>query len=82
MQPQHEWLPGPTAWDHFVARHPELGYRPGKWAFHNFLRYFRQTLIDRDAIRLARRRFWVAHRARFFEVGFDCATGAGDDDPP
>ncbi len=76
MQPNREWATGPDAWAEFVAQHPELGYRPGKWQFHNFLRYFRATLVERDAIRLARRRFWVAHRARFNRACFDLATGA------
>ncbi len=76
MQPTLEWMTGPDAWAEFVARHPELGYRPGKWAFHNFLRYFRAALVERDAIRMARRRFWVAHRTRFKCACFDLATGA------
>lgn len=69
------WITGREAWDEFVTRHPELGYRPGKWAFHNFLRYHRNELAKRDAIRLAKRRFWVAHRMRFERASFDLATG-------
>jgi hypothetical protein len=75
MQSRNEWKTGRDVWLEFVDRYPELGYRPGKWGFHNFLRYFRRTLEQHDAIRLAKRRFWIAHRRRFFEVGFACATG-------
>lgn len=72
-----EWMTGPDVWDRFVKEHPELGFRAGRWPFHNFLRFHRQTLIDHDAIRLARKRFWIGHVTRFVEVAFDCATGAG-----
>lgn len=75
MPLQTEWMTGPDAWAEFVAMHPELGYRRGRWAFHNFLRHFKQVLVDHDAIRIAKRRFWVAHRQRFTEVCFACATG-------
>ncbi len=74
MQLRNEWDTGHQVWAEFVERHPELGYRPGKWAFHNFLRYYRQALVDADAIRLAKRKFWVAHRARFLRAAFDLAT--------
>lgn len=70
-----DWKTGPEAWAAFVEAHPELGYRPGRWPFHNFLRFHRQALIDHDAIRLAKKRFWVAHEGRFSTVAFDCATG-------
>lgn len=76
MQPNPHWTTGLNAWAEFVAYHPELGYHPGKWQFHNFLRYFRADLVQRDAIRLARKRFWVAHRERFVRGCFDLATGA------
>lgn len=75
MQDQSDWLVGADAWAAFVRQHPELGYRPGRWPFHNFLRFHRETLIEADAIRLARKRFWIAHRDRFCEVAFECATG-------
>ena len=75
MQPQHQWKKGPEAWAEFVARHPELEYRPGKWQFYNFLRHYRKTLIARDAIRLARRRHWIAHGTRFNRACFALATG-------
>lgn len=75
-QVRHDWTTGLQAWAEFVKRHPELGYRPGRWSFHNFLRYYRQSLIERDAIRRAKRRFWVAHRIRFQQACFDLATGA------
>jgi hypothetical protein len=71
-----EWTTAADAWADFVKHHPELGYRPGRWQFHNFLRNFRQTLRDRDAIRLAKGKHWIAHRARFKAAAFDCATGA------
>lgn len=76
MQPQTEWKTGPDAWAAFVQRHPELGYRPGRWQFHNFLRFHREALLGRDAIRLAKRRFWIAHVERFAVAAFDLATGA------
>jgi hypothetical protein len=76
MQVQTEWKVGPDAWADFVARHPELGFKSGRWPFHNFLRLHRTVLVKRDAIRLAKRRFWIAHVERFCAAAFDCATGA------
>ena len=69
-----DWDTAHHVWDAFVARHPELRYPRGRWAFHNFARNFRQRLIDADVIRLARNRFWVADRVRFPAVAFDLAT--------
>ena len=76
MQSRTEWMAGPDAWAAFIKLHPELGYRPGKWQFHNFLRFHRQALLDCDAIRLAKRRFWIAHFERFAAAAFDHATNA------
>ena len=73
--PQSEWQTGPQAWDELVRRHPELGLRLGRWAFHNFLRLHRTPLLTADAIRLAQGRHWVAHIERFCNVAFDCSTG-------
>lgn len=70
-----EWRTGPQAWEAFTQQHPELGYRPGRWPFHNFLRIFKGPLLAADAIRIARGRHWVAHGERFARVAFDCATG-------
>jgi hypothetical protein len=75
MQTNSEWQTGLSAWADFVARHPELGYRPGKYPFHNFLRHFRQELVQGDGLRKARSRHWVAHVERFNRIAFDCATG-------
>lgn len=75
MQSQTEWKVGPSAWADFVDTHPELGYRPGRWQFHNFLRFHREALVACDAIRLAKRRFWIAHNERFPRAAFACATG-------
>jgi hypothetical protein len=76
--PAHEWVTAADAWTAFVEEHPELGYSKGKWQFHNFLRYHRPALVDKDAIRLAKRRFWIAHLTRFNQIAFDCATGMLD----
>lgn len=70
-----DWITGRVACGEFVTRHPEPAYRRGKWAFHNFLQYHRNELTERDAIRLAKRRFWVAPRMRFERASFDLATG-------
>lgn len=70
-----EWQTGIQVWNIFTERRPELGLRPGKWAFHNFLRAHRQALKGADAIRLVRNRFWLAHVERFCAVAFECATG-------
>ncbi len=75
MQSPTEWKTGPEVWALFVNCHPELGYRPGRWQFHNFLRFHREALTGCDAIRLAKRRFWIAHIDRFNLAAFDCATG-------
>lgn len=76
MKKQSDWVVGTDAWAAFVRQHPELGYRPGRWPFHNFLRLHRDQLLKHDAIRFAKRRFWVAHLQRFCATAFDCATGA------
>lgn len=70
-----EWTTATQAWSEFVQQHPELGYRPGRWQFHNFLRHFREDLRAQDAIRLAKHKHWIAHRSRFRLAAFDCATG-------
>jgi len=72
---QHEWVTAYSAWAAFVAEHPELGYAPGKWQFHNFLRHHRDQLVQVDAIRMAKKRYWIAHLSRFARAAFDCATG-------
>ncbi len=71
-----EWRVGQDVWADFIKQHPELGYQPGKWPFHNFLRFHRGPLLEADAIRKAKGRFWIAHADRFSPVAFDCATGA------
>lgn len=71
-----EWVTGVQAWDIFVHTHPELGYSPGMWPFHNFLRHHRDALVRSDAVRRAKNRFWIAHVQRFKYVAFECATGA------
>ena len=63
------------AWIH--VSHPELAYRDGRQQFHNFLRYHRQALVQRDALRRAKGKFWVAHTEPFIEVAFELATGRG-----
>jgi hypothetical protein len=74
--PHSEWSPSLEAWTAFTEAHPELGYRPGRWQFHNFLRHYRDHLRSCDAIRLAKNKHWIAHRRRFLEAAFECATGA------
>lgn len=75
MQALHPWRVGPEVWGLFVERHPELGFKPGRWPFHNFLRFHREALLHADAIRLAKNRFWIAHVDRFCAAAFECATG-------
>lgn len=72
---EHEWVQIHSAWSKFVDIHPELGYKKGHWPLHNFLRFHRDTLVGSDAIRLAKRRHWIAHVSRFLAVAFDAATG-------
>jgi hypothetical protein len=76
MESTSEWQTGLDAWAEFIKAHPELGYHTGLWQFHNFLRLHRSSLEGADAIRKARGRHWIAHRARFTRAAFDCATGA------
>ena len=38
------WTTGPKAWGIIVDQHPELGYKPGRMNFHNFLRLNREAL--------------------------------------
>ncbi len=77
MQTEHEWRTGHEAWQQFTKIHPELGYRDGRQHFHNFLRHYRQGLIERDAIRRAKGKFWVAHTGRFIEAAFELSTAGG-----
>lgn len=72
-----EWTTAQQAWGEFVKKHPELGYSPGSWQFHNFMRGHREQLRACDAIRKAKNRHWIAHRQRFMAAAFDCASGAG-----
>ena len=73
-QPNSDWLVGPTAWEIFVNKHPELGYKPGRMNFHNFLRHARDELVGMDAIRMAKHKFWIAHEERFSIGAFAIAT--------
>lgn len=75
MQFVNEWVLASEAWTIFTQQHPELGLKASFWQFHNFLRFHRESLLSRDAIRKARGRWWIAHAERFFEAAFDCATG-------
>ncbi len=70
----HGWAPALDAWAKFVQEHPELGYRPGFWQLHNFLRLHRDALVKHDAIRKARNKFWIANLQSFNSAAFDCAT--------
>ena len=75
MQPSHSWTTGHQAWKKFTQMHPELGYRDGQQQFHNFLRNNRTALVNYDALRRAKGRFWVAHEERFCTLAFELATG-------
>lgn len=70
-----QWVVGTSAWAQFAADHVELGYRPGRMNFHNFLRNARSELLNHDAIRRAKNRYWIAHIDRFPAVAFAIATG-------
>jgi hypothetical protein len=74
QQTKTEWLTGPQAWAEFVTTHPELGYKPGRMNFHNFLRNAKSRLVAADAIRLAKRKFWIANQSRFPETAFEIST--------
>ena len=69
-----DWIVGPTAWAIFVNKHPELGYKPGRMNFHNFLRHAKGELVSMDAIRMAKHKFWIAHEERFSLGAFEIAT--------
>jgi hypothetical protein len=75
MQTDHKWTTGHDAWHLFTLAHPELAYRDGTQQFYNFLRYYRKELVEKDAIRRAKGRFWIAHTDRFNEAAFELATG-------
>ncbi|TFZ00662.1 hypothetical protein EZ313_19620 [Ramlibacter henchirensis] len=70
-----EWSTIHEAWDAFVSQHPELGYNPGFFQLHNFLRHHRAPLVRADAIRKVKGKHWIAHRERFPQIAFDAATG-------
>ena len=71
-----DWIVGPTAWEIFVNKHPELGYKPGRMNFHNFLRHAKGELVSMDAIRMAKHKFWIAHEKRFPLGAFEIATSS------
>ncbi len=73
--PAEDWNTGPVIWNDMAKECPFLGLRPGRWAFHNFLRHHRDALVKADAIRLAKNKFWIAHRERFITTAFALITG-------
>lgn len=75
VQSNQLWATGREAWKDFTQLHPELGYREGSQQFHNFLRYHREALVNCDALRRAKGKFWVAHKERFFTAAFELSTG-------
>lgn len=75
MASVHEWVTAGEAWQAFIEEHPELGYPPGVWALHNFLRRYRAVLEQADVIRRAKGKFWVARLEAFKTAAFECATG-------
>ena len=75
MQTDHGWTTALAAWRQFTKVHPELAYRDGTQQFYNFLRYYRAPLIERDVLRRAKGKFWIAHQERFTAAAFDLATG-------
>ncbi len=77
MQTHHGWKTGHEVWQQFTQLHPELGYQNGRQQFHNFLRYHRKALVERDAIRRAKGKFWIGHAERFAEAAFELATTGG-----
>lgn len=77
--PPSPWAVALDVWADFTRRHRELGYRPGKTSFHNFLRWNRPLLLEAGVLRLAKSRHWIAHRNDFHAVAFDCATGQAVD---
>lgn len=79
---ENNWKTGPDAWAEFVKQHPELGYKPGRMCFHNFLRLNRDKLKKQDAIRLAKNKFWIAHVQRFNQAAFAISTGVFRPDEP
>lgn len=75
-QTNSQWIVGPQAWADFVIAHPELGYKPGRMNFHNFLRNAKHQLVAADAIRLAKKKFWIAHPSRFAHAAFEISTNS------
>lgn len=74
-EPKREWITAAQAWRRFAAEHPELGYRDDKWQLYNFLRVHKNTLIENDAIRWARGRYWIAEYGRFSRACFEAVAG-------
>ena len=70
MSTNNEWVMGLQAWINFTEHHPELGLKAGRWQFHNFLRFHREALVARDAIRKARGRWWIAHLERLADDNY------------
>ena len=75
LAPSHEWASLESVWHDFVSANPVLDMRPDPWALTNFLRSTREKLVDADAIRKAKGRFWIAHVERFPAVAFALITG-------
>lgn len=74
---QSEWGLAVEVWAAFVANHPELALRPGRWQLINFMRRARPALLACDAVRKVNSKHWIAHRDRFFVTAFEVLTCAG-----
>lgn len=69
-----EWAVAADVWHEFCQVHQELGLKSGRMQFHNFLRRYREPLLQADAMRRANNRHWICHRSRFIGLAFDLAT--------
>jgi hypothetical protein len=65
----------PGLWVDFVHQNPDVGYRWGKWQFHNFLRFHRDALVASDVSRQAKKHFWIGHVERLPATASAYTTG-------
>lgn len=54
-----EWAVAADVWHEFCQVHQELGLKSGRMQFHNFLRRYREPLLQADAMDYIRREFAI-----------------------
>lgn len=76
--PPSEWVELKEALRVLADQHPVLKIRPGPKFRYDFLAKHKDTLIERDLLRLASGYRWIVRREPFVTFTFDVLTGKAD----